>query len=276
MNNQQLEKFEITMSELKKYNDKGLLYLGKTLGNDLVLEWNNTANHTFISGIAGTGKSAAVEMLLHQLTQMTGYNYERIFITASEKLGDYTEFQGTNVSKTTGLRNQLAIFKHILNQMEGRENLFNSTRTMSIVDFNEKFPNNKLPHMVLVVEDWHESFNSSDKELSRELTATLNEILNIGRSSGCVVIVTSHSPLKSVNGITDKFQNHFVGFNTTRTMNILDSRLEEYMRNMGRPEGTFFFQTINLETILKVKNFNDTDYMLVQVPLIAVESPEVE
>lgn len=273
----QLPSYSMSVEDVKNFNEKGLLYIGNSLTGHLSAKWNFQANHTLIAGMTGSGKSVQIKGILYQLANMEDYDYKTMYLTSSSKTSDFTPFKKRGALVAEGLEKQLRVFKYVLETLARREQIFSQNEIEGgIKEYNEKNPDNKMPFIVLLADEWENTFSNNDKKLAKEITAIMFEILNIARSSGCIVIVGAQSTLVGKIGITEKFQITFSGFNNPNVLNQISPDISNYYKTLpDKPQGVFFFNSINTKPESETINFGETTYTLIQTPYIPFESHDL-
>lgn len=270
----QLTPFEMKCKDLLEYNKNRLIYIGKSYTGDLVTEWNYQANHIVVAGKSGSGKSEAIRELLLQLSRLdedgTDFDYTTMFLTSSSKIGDFADFGKNGALVASGIDKQIQVFSYILNLLEEREALFFKESVQNIKDYNKKHPNDRMKQIVLLADEYENTRKDLDKKKAFEAESLIVSILNIARSSGCIVIIGAQSILnKDVGTVIDKMTIKFSGKNESNVLGKIDSSIASFYKSYkGKPQGVFFFQTDNLEIDGDYITQGETSFTLVQTPYV--------
>lgn len=265
--------FDMSMNELKKYNSKGEFFIGESLTGSLSATWNFQANFFWIAGMSGAGKSAQIKNIMIQLAQISqtssAFDYTTMFLTSSSKIADFVEFEKAGALIASGIDAQIKVFEYVLDELERRENLFYENQVENIKEYNQKHLETPLRQLVLLADEYENTRNSLDKRQSDHAERLLLNILNIGRSSGCVVIVGTQSALKgSVGVVADKLTIQFSGYNESNVLRRLSPVIASYYQMLNRePQGVFFFKALNLRPNQEVLVY-DMSYVLIQTPYV--------
>lgn len=275
----QLDSFNMKVEDLKEYSKNKLLYLGKSYTGDLVCEWNYQANHVIFAGKSGSGKSEAIRKFLTQLAWLDDggddFDYKTMFLTSSSKIGDFADFGKMGALVKAGIDNQIQVFSFILKMLEEREEIFYKNSVQNIKQFNEKYPEKRMKQLVLLADEYENTRGDLDKKKAFEAESLMVSILNIARSSGCIVIIGAQSILnKDVGTVIDKMTIRFSGKNESNVLSKIDASIASFYKSYkGKPQGTFFFQTDNLEISGDYITQADTSFTLIQTAYISDISP---
>lgn len=270
---EELSSFERSTEQLNEINSKQEFYIGESLTGTLTAKWNLQANHFWIGGMSGSGKSVQMKNILVQLAQLTdsnlGIDYRTMFLTSSSKIADFVEFGKAGALVTSGVDNQIKVFEYVLEELERREKLFYDLEVENIQELNETYPDLRMKQWVLLADEYENTRNGLDKKQSEYAERLLSQILNIGRSAGCVVIIGTQSILKgSVGNVADKLTVKFSGYNEHNVWVKESPVIAKYFQVLEKqPQGVFFFKSQNLKPEQQVL-LHDRSYMLIQTPFV--------
>lgn len=275
--NAELSKEALTVEDLKVYNEKDEIYIGNSLTGKLTAKWNSAANHILVGGTSGSGKSVQILSLLSQLTWLKSYDYTTMFITSSSKIGDFVPFAAKGALVSSGVEKQEQVFAYILELLTKREKIFYSEGVDSIMKYNKKYPNNPMKQIVLVADEWENSRGTLDAKLAKRLEGLLVQILNIARSSGCIVIVGAQSILKGdIGTVVSKMFVKYSGSNDKPILRTIDPEIANYYGSLDRePQGVFFYSSSNTPAQQESLFFGDTNYTLIQTPYLKEIGSEI-
>lgn len=267
---EELKSYELDAKKLKKITSNNKILIGKSFTGKVINEWNNQANHIGVFGKSGSGKSEQIKNILYQVTNLKDFNYNELYLTSSSKIGDFTEFERSGALVVSGVSNQVKVFKHVLTVLEDREKLFFQEGVANLEEYNKKRSNNKLNQIILLADEYENSLNDLDKNVAKELEKLMVSILNVGRSSGCLVIIGGQNSLKGNIGVAlDKLTIKFIGNNNVNVLNQIDTEVANYFKTLKkRAQGVFFYNTENLEDEKDRIYYGDSNYILVQTPYV--------
>lgn len=269
----ELANVEMTPKELDTFNHNQEFYIGDSLTGPLSAKWNLQANHFWIAGMSGSGKSVQMKNILVQLAQMTnpdkGIDYRTMFLTSSSKVADFVEFGKAGALVASGIDKQIKVFEYVLEELEKREHEFYELEVENIEEANKKYPDLKMKQWILLADEYENTRNGLDKKKSEYAERLLTQILNVGRSAGCVVIIGTQSILKgSVGNVADKLTVKFSGYNEHNVWAKESVVIAKYYQTLEKQsQGVFFYKSQNLKPEQSALGF-DGSYCLVQTPLI--------
>ncbi|MFY1068601.1 FtsK/SpoIIIE domain-containing protein [Enterococcus sp. AD013-P3] len=270
----QLKPFSMRCQDLIEYNKQKKIYIGRSYTGELLTEWNYQANHFVIAGKSGSGKSEAIRELLLQLSHLdedgSDFDYTTMFLTSSSKIGDFADFGKNGALVASGIDKQIQVFGYILKMLEDREAQFYKESVQNIKDYNQKYPDNRMKQIVLLADEYENTRGDLDKKKAQEAESLMVSILNIARSSGCIVLIGAQSILKQdIGTIKDKMTIRFSGKNEKNVLNTVDPSIASYYSSYrGKPQGVFFYQSDNLAINGDYITQGETSFTLVQTPYI--------
>ena len=251
------------------------LYIGKTLNGYVRLDFRNMAN-VLDAGMQGSGKSVATKCGL--LGAVCNYSPEELEIYISDlKRTELNRFRNVKHVKRyveTPLDTNEMI-KDLLEIMDERYKLFAKYGVSDAYEYNERFPNDKLPYIFVVIEEMARF--TSNKSLKDHCTKAkendqnekLAELLFAGRAAAMTLWVTVQRPTKdNLSPDVKSSLGNILAFQTTNSINsriICDSDDKlKYLRGRGHGyfinEGCeeefqgFFISNEEIEKILKERN----------------------
>lgn len=164
--------------------------------------------HALIAGQIGSGKSR----LLHAIitSSILQYSNEELEIylvdfKSGTEFKIYADYNLPNF-KVIAIESEqefgLSVLQYIMKEGDRRGQLFNSLSVSDITAYNnrpEARKNGKLPRMLVVIDEFHELFNSANAAVSTEASRLLDNILRLKRSFGVHVILCT----QSVRGLSE-------------------------------------------------------------------------
>lgn len=164
--------------------------------------------HALIAGQIGSGKSR----LLHAIitSSILQYSNEELEIylvdfKSGTEFKIYADYNLPNF-KVIAIESEqefgLSVLQYIMKEGDRRSQLFNSISVSDITAYNksaEAQRNGKLPRMLIVIDEFHELFNSANAAVSTEASRLLDNILRLKRSYGVHVILCT----QSVRGLSE-------------------------------------------------------------------------
>lgn len=272
----ELKKYALTCKDVAQYNNQDKIFIGQSITGPLTTEWNYGANHAVVGGKSGSGKSVQIINLLTQLSQLKTFKYTRMYLTSSSKIGDFVPFAKKGALVSSGVERQEQVFSYVLDKLEAREALFYKEGVSNIKEYNEKHPEKPMDFIILLADEWENSRGTLDGKLAKKLEGTLVSILNIARSSGCLVIIGAQSILKGdIGTVVDKMFTKYSGSNNRNVLNTISPEIAGYYATLeGKPQGVFFYSSENTPAEEESIYFGETNYTLIQTPYIKDITPK--
>ena len=164
--------------------------------------------HALIGGQIGSGKSR----LLHAIITSSILQYSKdeleiylVDFKSGTEFKIYADYSLPNF-KVIAIESEqefgLSVLQYIMKESDRRAQLFNSCSKSDITAYNsspEATRNGKLPRILVVIDEFHELFNSSNNDVSSESSRLLDNILRLKRSFGVHVILCT----QSVRGLSE-------------------------------------------------------------------------
>lgn len=199
------------------YNsDEGLVIpIGMTGASDIQYltlgQPGSQSVHALIAGQIGSGKSR----LLHAIitSSILEYSYEELEIylvdfKSGTEFKIYADYNLPNF-KVIAIESEqefgLSVLQYIMKESDRRGQLFNSFSVSDITAYNsrpEVRKSERLPRILVVIDEFHELFNSTDASASAEASRLLENILRLKRSFGVHVILCTQS-VRGLNEIDE-------------------------------------------------------------------------
>ena len=171
------------------------------------LEFNSEQSvHAFILGSTGRGKSTLLtevitglalryspdELELVLLDDKEGVEFERWRIlphVAILKIGRDTDFA-------------LAVVEYLEKEMKRRGDMFRDRRVLSLSEFRQKFPGERMPRILMIWDNAYKAFQY-EQELSEKVVSLLTSLAKDGRYTGIHLALTT----QDLQGIGSNLQS---------------------------------------------------------------------
>lgn len=168
-----------------------------------------TQHHNIlISGAVGKGKSNLLEVMIHSLCWKYSPKELELYLLDFKDGLTFKPYAEKNDkswlphAKMLGLESNrdvgLAILKDLENERLHRAELFRNAPNggaQSYEDYRKKYPENIIPRIVLVIDEYQKLFETSD-EISEEASSLLENLVRQGRACAIHVVLAS----QSING----------------------------------------------------------------------------
>lgn len=177
----------------------------------LGMAWINLSKqnpHIILAGCTGSGKSTLLHSMLCNLLE--NYTPERLHIYLADfkegiELNDYQDVAHVK-NVITDINELEDLLVEIDAERAKRNKLFSECRVKSLLEYNKKFPDAKLPYMFLVIDEVA-SVQALAKNPKAEVNRLLARLGQLGRSSGVHVLLSTQRPDKDV--ITPLIKTNF-------------------------------------------------------------------
>lgn len=191
-----------------KYNsDEGLMIpIGMSGASDIQYltlgRPGSQSVHALIAGQIGSGKSR----LLHAIITSAILQYPKeelelylVDFKSGTEFKIYADYNLPNF-RVIAIESEQefgrSVLQFISSESDRRSQLFNNNSVSDITSYNKTQDaqrKGKLPRILLVVDEFHELFNSSNPEISKESERLLDNLLRLKRSYGVHVILCTQS-----------------------------------------------------------------------------------
>src|SRR5699024_9629593 len=249
----------------EKLNSQDYLVLGDSYTGGLMSQFNNQANHMLVTGQSGAGKSVLITNIMMQLTNLNEYKFREIYVGSAAKVADFVAFEKQGAYLTEGTDNVIDMLAKVLEIARERERLFKENGVKNLEEYNYKArPSEKMNRVLVVVDEFETALMTGDRDELESLTLS---ILNIGRSSGVLVMIGSQSTMKQhIGSLKDKVQNKFIGYMDRQTsVDAREQDLGEYFSSVdSEVQGTFCIETSKLRAKQEFVRNRDADRVLIQ------------
>ena len=185
------------------------------LGNNIYFELGDKNPHGMLFGKTGTGKTVTIMTILYSIMSATDPSMLRI--AYADGKGNSFEFMRSDSEGETpnpftyaqpadgsgDIVYARALIKHMERETRRRIELFKQERVSKLAEHNKRFPENKLPEILFVVDEFS-AITQKDKELSaKEVTSkgtvdTFEYIAKMSRSVGIRMLLANQSARKEL------------------------------------------------------------------------------
>ena len=201
--------FKEILSSKEYLEAKGdlVVALGKTARGEILVDDLAAMPHALVAGETGSGKSVCLNVIISSLIYR--YSPEEVKLVL-------IDLKQVEMAPYAGLPHMLLkeplltipeivnVLKWIREEVVARFALFKSLRLRSLNEYNSREGVEKLPRIVIIIDEASELM--SDANAKKTLESTLNSLARIARAAGVHLIFATQNPIKSV--ITSEIQNN--------------------------------------------------------------------
>lgn len=218
----------------KKEDYKVPIIFGEDFTGNICIEDLAQLPHLLIAGTTGAGKSTFLSTLI--ISILYQFNPDELKLVLIDTRGtNFSRFNKiphlyipviTETEKTKG------ILIHLINEMQERYNLFEIKKVDNIDEYN-KTTENKIPRIVLIIEDLYDLMTYTSKEIEQYIKILTQK----SRAAGIHIVISTQRP--SINVITGvikanipaRMSFHVPSYIDSRT--IIDEAGAEKLQNNG-------------------------------------------
>lgn len=154
----------------------------------------NIDKHIGLFGESGSGKSTTLKAILTQL--VLNYSSKELQLYLSDNKGGTELNIYSNIEHTKAFTKDInglkTIFRTLSREAEARYNLLFDNQIENIFEYNKKFKSNKLPTIILVIEEFVGVYK--DKTIQANLQLALSQ----WRSIGIYCLITTQRPSSKI------------------------------------------------------------------------------
>jgi S-DNA-T family DNA segregation ATPase FtsK/SpoIIIE len=154
--------------------------------------------HLLVAGATGSGKSVFINSLITSLL-ISRTPDEVQFVLIDPKQVEMSQYKGLphlRLPVVTDMDKVVAALRWTVLEMERRYNRFSEVGARNIVAFNERFPDERLGYLVIVIDELADMMMSAPEDVERQIC----RLAQLGRAAGVHLVVATQRP--SVDVIT--------------------------------------------------------------------------
>ncbi|MEZ6042717.1 MAG: FtsK/SpoIIIE domain-containing protein [Planctomycetaceae bacterium] len=157
-----------------------------------------TSQHIMIAGKTGSGKSTLLHILITNLALHYSPNEIQFFLIDFKKGVEFRTYAANQLphAKVIAIESDrefgLSVLERLDEILQERGELFRSRGVQDVPSFREKFPNETMPRLLLLIDEFQEFFVAEDRVSSRA-SLLLDRLVRQGRAFGVHVILGSQT-----------------------------------------------------------------------------------
>ena len=148
--------------------------------------------HLLVAGATGSGKSVCINSLITSLL-VTRTPDEVQFIMIDPKQVELSQYRGLphlRLPVVTDMEKVVAALRWTVLEMERRYGLFAEVGARNIVAFNDRFPNERLVYLIVVVDELADMMMTAAEDVERLIC----RLAQLGRAAGVHLVVATQRP----------------------------------------------------------------------------------
>ncbi len=157
-----------------------------------------TAQHALVAGKTGSGKSTLLHALITNLSMIYSPDEAELYLIDFKKGVEFKMYAALPLphAKVVAIESEREFGLSVLQRLDGilkeRGDLFRRTGVNDLSGYREAKPGERLPRILLVVDEFQEFFTEEDK-LSQEAALLLDRLVRQGRAFGVHVLLGSQT-----------------------------------------------------------------------------------
>ena len=148
--------------------------------------------HLLVAGATGSGKSVCINSLITSLLVMRTPD-EVQFVMIDPKQVELSQYRGLphlRLPVVTDMEKVVAALRWTVLEMERRYGLFADVGARNIVAFNDRFPDERLVYLVVVVDELADMMMTAPEDVERLIC----RLAQLGRAAGVHLVVATQRP----------------------------------------------------------------------------------
>jgi S-DNA-T family DNA segregation ATPase FtsK/SpoIIIE len=148
--------------------------------------------HLLVAGATGSGKSVCINSLITSLLVMrTPEEVQFIMIDPKQvELSQYRGLPHLRLPVVTDMDKVVAALRWTVLEMERRYGLFAEVGARNVVAFNERFPDDRLVYLVVVIDELADMMMTAAEDVERLIC----RLAQLGRAAGVHLVVATQRP----------------------------------------------------------------------------------
>ena len=155
--------------------------------------------HLLIAGTTGSGKSVGINSMILSLLYRNSPDNLRLMMIDPKMLefSIYNDIPHLLTPVITNPKKAIAGLANMLKEMDRRYHLMSKAKVKNIENYNQKFPENRLPYIVVIIDELADLMMTGGKDVE----ISISRLAQMARASGIHLIVATQRP--SVDVVTE-------------------------------------------------------------------------
>ncbi len=190
---------ELAESGNFKQNESKICFaLGKNISGEAVVGDLSKMPHLLIAGSTGSGKSSCLNSIMCSILFKAKPDEVKLMLVDPKKveMTYYEDLPHLAAPVVTDSKKAANMLKGVVTEMDNRYSLFAAERVKNFSGYNEKHPENKLPQIVVVIDELADLMLVAKNDVEQAIC----RIAQLARAAGIHLVVATQRP--SVDVIT--------------------------------------------------------------------------
>lgn len=155
---------------------------------------SGTALHALICGKTGSGKTTLLHVLVTNVALAYSPDEVELYLIDFKKGVEFKRYAAGELphARVIAIETErefgLSVLQGLDAELTRRGNLFRQAEVQNITAYRQKFPNERCPRILLIIDEFHEFFVDDDK-VGHEASLVLDRLVRQGRAFGVHVIL---------------------------------------------------------------------------------------
>lgn len=183
-------------NEYRMQFSKTVVPIGKDIEGNSVYGDIAKMPHMLVAGTTGSGKSVFINGIITSLL-MKNTPYDLKMILIDPKMVEFRRYENLKYVKyVTEKEKAIGVLNSLCQEMDKRYKIMANNGCREIDTYNQKFPNKRMPKIILVVDEMADMM--VNKKYGRQVEANIIRIAQKARASGIHMILATQKPNKEV------------------------------------------------------------------------------
>lgn len=188
----------ITANEFTSRQSNLTIALGKDVAGKVWTANLDKMPHLLIAGATGSGKSVCINTIIISLLYQNNPEDLRFILVDPKRveLSAYNDLPYLYTPVITDVQKTINALKWAVGEMDQRYIKLSQTKHKNIVGYNQDFPNEKMPYIVIIIDELADLMSVA----AQEVEAAIIRLAQMARAVGIHLVLATQRP--SVNVIT--------------------------------------------------------------------------
>lgn len=196
------------------------LVLGRNVAGKPIIANLGKMPHLLISGSTGSGKSIFINAAILTLLHRNHYQDLKLILVDPKKveMTNYNQIPHLLTPVITDVQKTVNALRWLISEMDRRFRAFAESGSRDLVSYNQKFQENRLPYIVLIIDELADLMALA----AAEVEACIVRLAQMARATGIHLILATQRP--SVDVITGLIKANITARIAFAVASMIDSR----------------------------------------------------